>query len=45
MEKIRDLLDYEKDNLRVREDPRRGVWLEDLTEAYVNSRVGSGVVV
>ena len=39
MEKIRDLLDNSKDNLRLREDPRKGVWLEDLTEAYVNSRV------
>jgi kinesin family protein 5 len=39
MEKVRDLLDVSRDNLRVREDPRKGVWLEDLTEAYVKTGV------
>ena len=34
MEKIRDLLDKSKDNLRVREDPNKGVWVEGATEVY-----------
>ena len=34
MEKIRDLLDKTKDNLRVREDPNKGVWVEGCTEVY-----------
>jgi len=34
MEKIRDLLDTKKDNLRVREDPNKGVWVEGATEVY-----------
>jgi len=33
-EKIRDLLDESKTNLRVRESPM-GVWIEDVTEVYV----------
>jgi len=36
LEKIRDLLDGEKDNLRVREDQVRGIWVEGATEVYVN---------
>jgi hypothetical protein len=39
LEKIRDLFDPRKDHLRIREDPRRGVWLEDVTEIFVGSRV------
>ena len=39
MEKIRDLLDPKKDNIRIREDPRRGVWLEDVSEVFVGSPV------
>ena len=39
MERIRDLLDSRKDNLRLREDPRRGVWLEDVSEMFVGSPV------
>ena len=35
MEKIRDLLDVSKDNLRVREDKTKGVWVEGATEVYV----------
>lgn len=35
MEKIRDLLDSTKDNLRVREDKTHGVWIEGATETYV----------
>ena len=35
MEKIRDLLDQAKDNLRVREDKTHGVWIEGATEVYV----------
>ena len=37
LEKVRDLLDPRKDNLRVREDSSRngkGVWLEGVTETY-----------
>ena len=34
MERIRDLLDKSKDNLRVREDPNKGVWVEGCTEVY-----------
>lgn len=33
-EKIRDLLDESKTNLKVRESPV-GVWIEDVTEVYV----------
>mmetsp|Transcript_73369 Transcript_73369/g.203668 ORF Transcript_73369/g.203668 Transcript_73369/m.203668 type:complete len:709 (+) Transcript_73369:100-2226(+) len=34
-ERIRDLLDTKKDNLKVHEDKARGVFIEDVTEAYV----------
>lgn len=40
LEKVRDLLDPAKDNLRVREDNSRngrGVWLEGVTEEYAGS--------
>jgi kinesin family protein 5 len=35
-EKIRDLMDKKKDNLKVRESPT-GVWIEDVTQTYVTS--------
>jgi kinesin family protein 5 len=34
MERIRDLLDVSRDNLRVREDGVKGVWVEGATEVY-----------
>lgn len=35
MEKIRDLLDPVKDNLRVHEEKNKGVYVADVTETYV----------
>lgn len=35
-EKIRDLLDISKQDLKVREDKVRGVFIEDITEQYVS---------
>ena len=37
LEKIKDLLDPSKDNLKVHEDKTRGVYIADLTENYVSS--------
>ncbi|CAG9316194.1 unnamed protein product [Blepharisma stoltei] len=37
MEKIKDLLDPSKTNLKVHEDKARGVYIADLTEKYVGS--------
>jgi len=37
MEKLRDLLDNSKTNLRIREDKVRGIYIEDSTEMYVSS--------
>lgn len=37
MEKIRDLIDLNKNNLNVREDKVKGVYIEDLSEHYVGS--------
>ena len=34
-EKIRDLLNTDKDNLKVREDKQKGVYIADLTEEYI----------
>lgn len=34
-ERIRDLLDPKKDNLKVREEKARGVFIEEVTETYV----------
>ena len=34
MERIRDLLDPTKDNLKVREDKTKGIWVEGATEVY-----------
>lgn len=36
-EKIRDLIDPSKDNLRVHEDKQKGVYMQDITEKYVIS--------
>lgn len=36
MERIKDLLNSEKSNLRIREGAR-GVWIQDVTERYVSS--------
>jgi len=37
MEKIRDLIDTTRTNLKVHEDKMRGVFIENLSESYVNS--------
>ncbi|EAR95613.3 kinesin motor catalytic domain protein (macronuclear) [Tetrahymena thermophila SB210] len=37
MEKIRDLLDNTKQNLVVREDKQRGIYIQDVTEQYVSN--------
>jgi len=36
MEKIRDLISPEKVSLKIREDRARGIYIEDVTEAYVS---------
>lgn len=36
-ERVRDLLDPSKDNLKIHEDKARGVFLGDITESYVQS--------
>lgn len=35
MEKIKDLLEPAKNNLTIREDRTRGVYIQDVTEKYV----------
>ena len=35
MEKIKDLLDSSKDNLKIHEDKSKGVYIADVTETYV----------
>jgi kinesin family protein 5 len=39
MEKIRDLLNPEKVNLKIHEDKTRGIYIADLTEEYVSDEV------
>lgn len=39
MEKIRDLISPEKYNLKIREDRARGIYIEDVTEAYVSQDI------
>jgi kinesin family protein 5 len=39
MEKIRDLLNPEKSNLKIHEDKGRGVYIADLTEEYVSEEL------
>jgi kinesin family protein 5 len=36
MEKIKDLLDPEKNNLKIHEDRTRGIFIADITEEYVS---------
>ena len=36
LEKIRDLLNPKKKNLKIREDKMQGVYIEELTEEYVS---------
>lgn len=35
LERIRDLLSPDKNNLKIRQDKQRGVYIEDVTESYV----------
>eukprot|EP01113_Clastostelium_recurvatum_P032464 TRINITY_DN4179_c0_g1_i4.p1 TRINITY_DN4179_c0_g1~~TRINITY_DN4179_c0_g1_i4.p1 ORF type:complete len:1189 (-),score=408.18 TRINITY_DN4179_c0_g1_i4:28-3594(-) len=37
MEKIRDLLDARRDNLKVREEKGKGIWVDGATEVYITS--------
>lgn len=37
MEKLRDLLDQTKVDLKIRSDKKRGIYIEDLTETYISS--------
>lgn len=37
MEKIRDLIDPSRNNLNIREDKVKGIYIEDLTEHYVSN--------
>jgi kinesin family protein 5 len=37
MEKLRDLLDPNKQDLKIRSDKKRGVFIEDITEKYISS--------
>jgi kinesin family member 5 len=35
MEKIKDLIDPKKTNLKIHEDKVKGIYIEDVTETYV----------
>lgn len=35
MEKVKDLLDPKKTNLKIHEDKIKGIYVDDLTETYV----------
>jgi kinesin family protein 5 len=35
MEKIKDLIDPSKDNLKIHEDKAKGVYIADVTETYI----------
>ena len=37
LESIRDLIDTDKINLKLRESPSKGVFIEDVTEVYATS--------
>jgi len=37
MEKLKDLLDPNKNDLKIRSDKKRGIFIEDLTEKYISS--------
>ena len=34
-EKVRDLLNTEKSNLKIRQSPSKGIYLDDVTEIYI----------
>mgnify|MGYP002368571912 FL=1 len=36
MEKLRDLLDVSKSDLKIRSDKKKGIYIEDLTENYIS---------
>ena len=38
MEKLRDLLDPSKENLKIHEDRNKGIFISELTEKYVSNR-------
>ena len=37
MEKLRDLLDQKKSDLKIRSDKKKGIFIENLTENYISS--------
>jgi kinesin family protein 5 len=37
MEKLRDLIDTSKTDLKIRSDKKRGIFIENLTESYISS--------
>jgi hypothetical protein len=39
MEKIRDLLNINKKNLKIRSNPIKGIHIEDITEIYVTNEL------
>lgn len=39
MEKIRDLLEVSKNDLKIREDKNRGIYIQDATESYVSEEI------
>jgi len=39
MEKIKDLLDPKKDNLQIREEKNKGIYVADVTETYVSGEL------
>lgn len=39
MERIKDLLDPSRDNLKIHEDKARGIYIANLTEEYVSSEI------
>jgi hypothetical protein len=36
MEKVRDLLDISKQDLKIRSNSKKGIYIEDATEKYVS---------
>jgi len=39
MERIRDLMEVSKNDLKIREDKSRGIYIQDVTESYVISEM------
>ena len=37
MEKLRDLIDTNKSDLKIRSDKKKGIFIESLTEIYISS--------